>query len=209
MDGEDIAIPIQMEHFGYDDDPAFKVPESLHDAYMFNISARDMARFGLLMMRNGRWNGNQIIPSDWVKEITNYCSDAFAYGRDGYGYMWWAVKNGNRMPHFSFVDLEEGAYSARGAYGQFILVIPQYDLVIVHRVNSFERGNSVTDSQFGMIVKRILMAGPEEDIKPYKAAIPSCWNPVPESTIWAGTYTLPSQGEGRGWFSKNRTGIFP
>lgn len=166
---EDIAIPIQMEHFGYDDDLTFKVPESLHAAYMFKISARDMARFGLLMLRNGNWNGKQIIPSDWVNEITSYCSDAFAYGRDGYGYMWWVAKNNNRLPHFSFVDLEEGAYSARGAYGQYILVIPRYDLVIVHRVNSFERGNNVTDSQFGMIVKKILMAGPEKEKKPYKA----------------------------------------
>ncbi len=165
---EDIAIPIQMEHFGDDDDLTYKVPESLHAAYMFKISARDMARFGLLMLREGKWNGKQIIPADWVKEITSYCSDAFAYGRDGYGYMWWVVKNNNSLPHFAFVDLKEGAYSARGAYGQFILVIPEYDMVIVHRVNSFERGNNVTDSQFGMIVKNILMAGPEKDKQFYK-----------------------------------------
>jgi CubicO group peptidase (beta-lactamase class C family) len=166
---EDIAIPIQMEHFGNDDDMTFKVKESLHAAYMFKISARDMARFGHLMLRNGNWKGKQIIPADWVKETTSYCSDAFAYGGDGYGYMWWVVKNNNRLPHFPFVDLKEGAYSARGAYGQYILIIPEYDLVIVHRVNSFERGNSVSGSQFGIIVKKILMAGPEKNKKFYKA----------------------------------------
>jgi CubicO group peptidase (beta-lactamase class C family) len=165
---EDIAIPLQMEHFDKDDDMTFKVKESLHAAYMFKISARDMARFGLLMLRNGSWNGKQIIPSDWVKETTAYCSDAFAYGGDGYGYMWWVVKNNNKLPHFPFVDLREGAYSARGAYGQYILVIPEYDMVIVHRVNSFERGNNVSGSQFGMIVKKILMAGPEKDSDFYK-----------------------------------------
>ncbi|UCE41660.1 MAG: serine hydrolase [Candidatus Aminicenantes bacterium] len=166
---EDIAIPIQMEHFDSDDDLTFKVKESLHAAYMLKISARDMARFGLLMLRKGKWNGKQLIPVDWVKEITSYCSDAFAYGGDGYGYMWWVVKNNNRLPHFPFVELKEGAYSARGAYGQYILVIPEYDMVIVHRVNSFERGNSVSGSQFGMIVKKILMAGPEKDKKLYEA----------------------------------------
>jgi CubicO group peptidase (beta-lactamase class C family) len=165
---EDIAIPIQMEHFGLDNDLTFKVKESLHAAYMFKISARDMARFGLLMLRNGNWKGRQIIPSDWVKETTAYSSDAFAYGGDGYGYMWWVVKNDNKLPHFPFVDLKEGAYSARGAYGQYILVIPEYDMVIVHRVNSFERGNNVSGSQFGMIVKKILMAGPEKDTDFYK-----------------------------------------
>lgn len=165
---DDIAVPLQMEHFGSDDDLTFKVPESRHAAYMFKISARDMARFGLLMLRKGRWNGRQVIPADWVEEITSYCSDTFAYGGDGYGYMWWVVKNGNRLPHFPFVELKEGAYSARGAYGQFILVIPEYDMVIVHRVNSFERGNNVSGSQFGMLVKRILMAGPEKEDRIYE-----------------------------------------
>ncbi len=166
---EDIAVPIQMEQFGYDDDMTFNVEESRHAAYMFKISARDMARFGLLMLRKGNWNGKQIIPADWVKEITSYCSDAFVYGGDGYGYMWWVVKNNNRLPHFPFVELKEGAYSARGAYGQYILVIPEYDMVIVHRVNSFEPGNNVSSSQFGMIVKMIIMAGPEKDKKFYDA----------------------------------------
>jgi CubicO group peptidase (beta-lactamase class C family) len=166
---EDIAIPIQMEHFDYDDDMTHKVNESLHAAYMFKISARDMARFGLLMLRKGDWNGKRIIPADWVKEITSYCSDAFVYGGDGYGYMWWVVKNNNKLPHFPFVELKEETYSARGAYGQYILVIPEYDMVIVHRVNSFERGNNVSGSRFGMIVKMILMAGPEKDTKFHKA----------------------------------------
>ena len=159
---DDFAVPLQMEHLGHDDDLTYKVKESLHAAYMFKISARDMARFGLLMLRNGNWNGKQIVPADWVKETTSYCSDAFVYGGDGYGYMWWVAKNNNRLPHFPFVELKEGAYSARGAYGQYILIIPEYDLVIVHRVNSFERGNNVSGSQFGRIVKKILMAGPEK-----------------------------------------------
>lgn len=121
-------------------------------------------------MNGGKWNGKQIIPADWVKEITSYCSDSFAYGGDGYGYMWWVVKNNNRLPHFPFVEFKEGVYSARGAYGQYILVIPEYDMVIVHRVNSFERGNSVSGSQFGMLVKMILMAGPEKGTQFHKVA---------------------------------------
>jgi CubicO group peptidase (beta-lactamase class C family) len=165
---DDIAVPLQMEHFDNDDDLTFKVRESHHAAYMFKISARDMARFGLLMLRNGNWNGEQIVPAWWIKETTSYCSDAFVYGGDGYGYMWWVVKNNNKLPHFPFVELKEGAYSARGAYGQYILVIPEHDMVIVHRVNSFERGNSVSGSQFGRIVKMILMAGPEKETDFYR-----------------------------------------
>ncbi|MFC1563967.1 serine hydrolase domain-containing protein [candidate division KSB1 bacterium] len=160
---EDIADPIQMEHFSMEDDLSFKTDRSIHEAYMFVISARDMARFGLLFLRNGNWSGKQVVPDEWVKESTAYYSDATVYRRDGYGYMWWAAKDNNRFPHFPIVNLPEGTYSARGAYGQYILVIPAYDMVIVHRVNSFERGNYTYPAQFGMLAKMIIDAGPDAD----------------------------------------------
>ncbi len=159
---EDIADPIQMEDFKVEDGMYMVRDMSIHPAYHFQMTARDMARFGLLMLHNGRWNGKEIIPSDWVEESTDYHSDASLYGTDGYGYMWWVAKDGSKYPHLPFVKLEEGAYSARGAYGQFMIIIPERDMVIVHRVNSFERDNRVSDGGFGLLVRMILDAGPEE-----------------------------------------------
>ncbi len=183
---EDIAGPIGMEHYSLEDDRSYKTNRSIHEAYMFVISARDMARFGLLFLRKGIWDDIQVIPPEWIKETTAYSSDATVYRRDGYGYMWWAAKDNNRFPHFPIVSLPEGTYSARGAYGQYILVIPDFDMVIVHRVNSFERGNYVYPAQFGMLVRKIIEAGPHAD-KPL---------PVPsksEREMLEGLYTLDQE----------------
>jgi CubicO group peptidase (beta-lactamase class C family) len=155
---EDIADPIGMEDFIAEDGRSFKTNRSIHEAYMFIISARDMARFGLLFLRNGNWNGKQVIPEDWVKESTTYFSDATVYGGDGYGYMWWVAKDHNKLPHFPGVTVKEGTYSARGYGGHYIVVIPEYDMVVVHRVDTFERDNYVIPPQFGKLLRLILEA---------------------------------------------------
>jgi CubicO group peptidase (beta-lactamase class C family) len=61
-------------------------PYSIHDYYLFRMSARDLARFGLLFLRRGRWKNQQIISSDWIRESTASHSK---WGQEGgYGYMW-------------------------------------------------------------------------------------------------------------------------
>jgi len=155
---EDIADPIGMEDYISEDGRSFKTNRSIHEAYMFVISARDMARFGLLFLRNGKWEDEQVIPADWVKESTTYFSDATVYGGDGYGYMWWVAKDHNKLPHFPGVQLKEGTYSARGYGGHYIVVIPEYDMVVVHRVDTFERDNYVIPPHFGRLLKLILEA---------------------------------------------------
>lgn len=152
---EDIADPIGMEDFLVSDKVVFKTGRSIHPAYMFTISARDMARFGLLFLRKGKWNDEQVVSEEWVKESTAYYSDATIYHRDGYGYMWWVAKDNNRYPDFENVKLKEGAFSARGAGGQYIIVIPEYDMVFVHRVNTFER-NNVAEKDVGTLLQMIL-----------------------------------------------------
>ena len=155
---EDIANPIRMEHFEPEDGWYVTGEESIHPAYPFRITARDMARFGLLMLRKGNWNGEQVIPEDWIEESTGYHSDATLYACDGYGYMWWVARNHNKFPHLPGANIPEGSFSARGAGGHYILVIPEYDLVIVHRVNTDERNNSVSQGEMGHLVDLILKA---------------------------------------------------
>jgi CubicO group peptidase (beta-lactamase class C family) len=153
---QEIAEPIQMESFVASDGWYVTGEESIHPAYPFRITARDMARFGLLMLHKGNWNGKQVIPAEWVEESTRYYSDAALYSSDGYGYMWWVVKKGNEYPHLPGVDIPEGSFSARGAGGHYIIVIPEYDLIIVHRVNTDERGNGVSGNEMGKLVNLIL-----------------------------------------------------
>ena len=66
-----LALPLGMEDFRLRDGYYHLEPKnSSHPAYPLRLSARDMARFGLLMMRAGKWGGQQIIPADWVREST-------------------------------------------------------------------------------------------------------------------------------------------
>ncbi len=149
-----IAEPIGMEDFDPDTDGRYVWgAASVHPAYPFRMTARDMARFGLLYLRRGSWKGMQIVPAEWVEESVRSYSDAGPAG--GYGYLWWIAVDGRHLPG---VELEDGAYSARGAGGHYILVIPSRDMVIVHRVNTDIRGNRVSSAEFGTLVRMILEA---------------------------------------------------
>ena len=148
-----IAEPLGMEDFRVSDGSYVSGKISTHRAYHFWMTARDMARFGLLYLRQGTWNGRQVIPRDWVKVSTTPYSDVG--GRGGYGYMWWVAANGK---HFPSVKLPDGSFSARGNGGQYILVIPQFDMVIVHQRNTAVRHESIGGREFGQLVRRILNA---------------------------------------------------
>lgn len=114
--------------------------KSKHLAYHFFLSTRDMARIGYLMLRKGRWNNKQIIPEEWIKKSTSKVSDTeFGNYINGYSYMWWLYNNQKS-------SLLEGAYTATGAYGQFITVIPKLDMVIAHKTkNVYERITQIKD----------------------------------------------------------------
>lgn len=152
----EIADPIQMESYSPKDGRYISGKESIHRAYPFRVTARDLARFGLLMLNKGTWKNKQLIPKDWVEESTSYHSDATLYSSDGYGYMWWVAKDYNKFPHLPEVTLKEGTFSARGSGGHYVLVIPEYNMVIVHRVNTDKRNNRVSKTEFGKLVKLIL-----------------------------------------------------
>jgi CubicO group peptidase (beta-lactamase class C family) len=148
-----IADPIGMEDLRTGDGSYVTGADSIHPAYPFRMTARDMARFGLLFLREGTWKGRQLIPRDWVKESTTSYSDAGNAG--GYGYLWWIAKNGKLLPA---VTLPAGSFAAGGAGGHSILIVPPLDLVIVHRVNTDIPGRQVTGRQLGVLVSLILQA---------------------------------------------------
>ena len=89
------------------------------------ISAEDHARFGLLFLNEGNWNGDQIISKEWIaKALTPSPANS------SYGYMWWLNKEGdkNRMS-----NLTSNGFYAAGFGGNYIIVEPDQDLVIVLR----------------------------------------------------------------------------
>lgn len=156
---QDIASPIGMEDYSPADGQYVSGEESIYPAYPFRVTARDLARFGLLMLNRGNWNGAQVIDAAWVEESTRYHSDATLYSTSGYGYMWWVARDHNKFPHLPHARLPEGTFSARGAGGHHVIIIPAYKLVIVHRVNT-DVGirHEVSSANVGRLVQRILDA---------------------------------------------------
>jgi CubicO group peptidase (beta-lactamase class C family) len=164
-----IAAPIQMQDFRLEDMHYFggttqtaTVEQSIHPAYHFSMTARDMARFGYLFRRGGGWNGRQLIPANWVAESTTSYSDTGSGG--GYGYLWWV----NGFPGVSVAN-----YSARGALGKYIIVVPERDLVVVYQnhtefpddaaaysASQLQSLPNVSAEQMGGLLRRILDAQP-------------------------------------------------
>ena len=87
------------------------------------INSWDMARFGYLWLRGGKWGDRQILPPAYVKA-------AIAPSQHGpdYGYLWWLNTQGKNYP-----GLPTSVYGARGAGSNTILISPDHDLVIVWR----------------------------------------------------------------------------
>ncbi len=131
----EIARKIDMQDYDPRAQHKFLGEASIHAAYIFRMSARDLARFALLFLNDGRWDGQQIVPQRWVRESTTPHSDA-DQGL-GYGYLWWTSEaasstgNGGR----NVFHLPAGSYFAWGAGGQYAFVIPHDDLVIVERTD--------------------------------------------------------------------------
>lgn len=154
---EDIARPTGMQDYKPSDGNDFSGKASMHNAYPFHVTARDLARFGWLMLNDGRWDGVQIIDSAWVKESTHSYSKT-TNKRLGYGYLWWIADDRTNDAPEVRTKVPDGSFSARGAKGQYLWVIPEYNMVIVHRVNSDIRGRSVSGADWYTLQEMILDA---------------------------------------------------
>ncbi|MCB0630441.1 MAG: serine hydrolase [Saprospiraceae bacterium] len=88
-------------------------------------NARDLARFGLLYLQNGVWNGERLLSEDWIK-FARTPAPATAERGNFYGGQWWLVPDDR-------TDVPKDAYSTAGNRGQYVIVVPSHDLVIVRR----------------------------------------------------------------------------
>ncbi len=148
-----MAQPLQMQDWRAEDGTYFTGEQSVHAAYPMRMSARDLARFGLLYLRGGQWAGKQVVPADWVHQSVQPHSDTGADG--GYGYLWWVAVDGRHLPD---IRVPAGTFSAQGWGGHMVVVVPAYDLVVVHRVNTDVSTQMVSDAQFARLLQMILEA---------------------------------------------------
>lgn len=153
---EDIAKPINMQHYkgifeevytinSAEDIPLtdgfyhYEMEKSRHPAYHFQMSAYDLAIFGLLYMKNGCWNGNQIIPAEWIEKSTKPYSISDPEIGLGYGYLW------NVLPED---DVLGRCFLHTGNGVHLLAIFPDIKLVIVHRVDTTKPYNFSTQKLF-------------------------------------------------------------
>jgi CubicO group peptidase (beta-lactamase class C family) len=130
---EEIAKPIGMEDFTASDGTyKYERSKSEHPAYFFRMSSRDLARFGLLYQNYGRWEGEQIVPEEWIRESTTVYPVENP-GGDPYGYLWRIIPEESGLGY--------GFYHT-GLGVHLLGVLPDQKLVLVHRVD--------TDRVFGI-----------------------------------------------------------
>jgi CubicO group peptidase (beta-lactamase class C family) len=105
-----------------------------------HVTARDMAKFGLLYLNDGEYEGNQVLSADWVRDSLQRYSEGvnisgwipgitsrYGYFRDlGYGYQWWSGRAGDR--YFNY---------ASGHGGQLIVLLDDLDMIIVTAADPF------------------------------------------------------------------------
>lgn len=147
-----LAIPLGFEHFERErHQKGGNLEVSMYPSYHMHLSTADMARVGLLMLYEGNWGGEQLIPAEWTRKISSVVTpleEMNPVGRRdgyfGYGYMWW-VWDGPRA-----VGPFEGAYTGRGALGQWISVFPAIDLVVAHKTDR-DDGTTSWDSWHRML----------------------------------------------------------
>ena len=88
-------------------------------------NARDLARFGLLYAQNGVWDGEKLISQEWI-DFVRTPAPATADTGNFYGGQWWLVPDDR-------TDVPKDAYSTDGNRGQYVIIVPSHDLVIVRR----------------------------------------------------------------------------
>lgn len=96
-------------------------PEGINmGGWGLNVTTEDIARFGQLYLQKGKWQGQQLVPEEWVKEATSRQVSNGCYPESdwdqGYGYQFWRCKH--------------GLYRGDGAFGQFCIVMEEQDAVL-------------------------------------------------------------------------------
>lgn len=151
-----IAQPIGMQDFSPRDGLYITSKDSRFPAYLFNMSARDFARFAMLYLHGGKWNDTHVISGDWVKASTKPYSDTDS---GGFGYLWWTANSASATPHE--IAFPKGSFWTEGHLGQYAVVVPSLDLIIVNQLDERLTKHSIQKRQMAHLVKMVADAAPK------------------------------------------------
>jgi CubicO group peptidase (beta-lactamase class C family) len=165
---DDLAIPLRFQDFDRTRQKKNYGTTTNHFEYATYLSTRDMARLGLLALRNGAW-GSTVWGDPGLIEFSTYPTTHFSEigdwywspgwtGRWGYGILWWAWE-APKYPGDIMTGPYQGAFSAMGANGQYITVFPLNDIVVAHKVNiDIDESRAVSGPTYMTILDMVLDA---------------------------------------------------
>jgi CubicO group peptidase (beta-lactamase class C family) len=127
-----IAEPTGMQDYTLDSVSYSEAPDrTQHKAAMFQMSGRDLARFGQLYLDRGVVGDAAVLPGSWIDRIaTEFAETGIGGLRAGHGFLWWLPDPKTGLP--------EGSYFAWGLGQQSVFVIPAWNTVIVHQSDTTE-----------------------------------------------------------------------
>ncbi len=136
---EKLFDPLGFPEVHWDEDPQGRAV----GGWGLALTPREMAKFGYLYLRNGQWEGRQVVSPAWVADSTRVHVDPSSgvLSQFNYGYQWWILP-----------ELSPRAYSAVGRFGQWIIVVPEQDLVVVF-------ASQVENFDLSGLVDRYLLPG--------------------------------------------------
>ncbi len=121
-----------------------------------HLTPRDMAKIGLLVLNEGRWKDQQIIPENWILESTQpHISESEFFN---YGYQWWHRSSSNNSwwkEDHSPTESEHEMVHAMGWGGQYIFIIRDLDLVIVTTASDYDEGSGEAHKKVPMVIEEI------------------------------------------------------
>lgn len=124
-------IGIGESDWTWDKNEEYSLPYSgLH------ITTRGLARFGLLFLREGKWQGEQVVGAAWVKEATGPSQEM----NPTYGYLWWNNSTGEKWP-----GVPKDAYAALGKFANNMLIVPSQDLIVIRQIGEDTEPNRKFD----------------------------------------------------------------
>lgn len=116
----DFARQYLFEPLGFGEVMWPRDPQGYYDGWAdLSLHPYDMAKLGFLFLNQGQWDGKQIVSRRWVEEATKAQVVAPGGEADSYGYGWWMVAD------------VEGGYRADGRGGQYIFVLPEWNMILV------------------------------------------------------------------------------
>ena len=141
-----VARPMQIDHYAWDLDPLGRP----YGGGSVQVLPRDYLKFGQLMLNHGSWAGRQILDPGFVAAAT---SPQYHLAHVFYGYLWW-------IEDFPYKNRIVRSFSARGAGGNLVTVIPELDLVVATMAGNYS--SRVQISYTNMIVPRSILPAVRE-----------------------------------------------